>query len=65
MKRVADRIAMTENTSRGLLALVLLFVILIGVIIAFSRTFITTIAGADPGTTTIALLVALALPLVL
>ena len=65
MKRVADRTAMTENTSRGLLALVLLFVILIGVIIAFSRTFITTIAGADPGTTTIALLVALALPLVL
>jgi nitrogen fixation/metabolism regulation signal transduction histidine kinase len=65
VKRVADRTAMAENTSRGLLALVLLFVILMGVIIAFSRTFITTIAGADPGTTTIALLVALALPLVL
>ena len=65
MKRVTDRIAIAENTSRGLVILVLLFVILIGVIIAFSRTFITTIAGADPATGTIALLVAVILPLVL
>ena len=65
MKRFADRVALTENTSRGLFILVLLFVILIGVIIAFSRTFITTIAGSDPAATSIALLVALILPLVL
>jgi two-component system, NtrC family, nitrogen regulation sensor histidine kinase NtrY len=65
MRRVTDRIAIAENTSRGLVILVLLFVILIGVIIAFSRTFITTIAGADPATGTIALLVAVVLPLVL
>ena len=65
MKRVSDRIAISENTSRGLFILVILFMILIGVIIAFSRTFITTIAGADPATATIALLVALVLPLVL
>jgi nitrogen fixation/metabolism regulation signal transduction histidine kinase len=58
-------VALGENTSRGLFILVLLFVILIGVIIAFSRTFITTIAGADPAASTIALLVALVLPLVL
>ena len=65
MKRSPDRVALGENTSRGLFILVLLFVILIGVIIAFSRTFITTIAGADPAASTIALLVALVLPLVL
>ncbi len=65
MKGFSDRVAMTENTSRGLVILVLLFVLLIGVIIAFSRTFVTTIAGADPTTATIALVVALALPLVL
>jgi two-component system, NtrC family, nitrogen regulation sensor histidine kinase NtrY len=65
VKGIADRVALTENTSRGLFILVLLFVILIGVIIAFSRTFITTIAGSDPATATIALLVAFILPLVL
>jgi len=65
VKRSLDRVALAENTSRGLFILVLLFVILIGVIIAFSRTFITTIAGADPAASTIALLVALVLPLVL
>jgi len=65
MRRVTDRIALSENTSRGLFILVLLFVILIGVIIAFSRTFITTIAGADPAASTIALLVAVVLPLIL
>jgi two-component system nitrogen regulation sensor histidine kinase NtrY len=65
VKRSRDRVALAENTSRGLFILVLLFVILIGVIIAFSRTFITTIADADPAASTIALLVALVLPLVL
>ncbi|MGA2477241.1 MAG: HAMP domain-containing protein, partial [Spirochaetia bacterium] len=65
MKGLTDRVALTENTSRGLFILVLLFVILIGVIIAFSRTFVTTIAGSDPAAATIALLVAMVLPLVL
>ncbi|MGA2639858.1 MAG: ATP-binding protein [Spirochaetia bacterium] len=65
MKGIVDRAAMTENTSRGLLVVILLFLVLIGIIIAFSRTFITTIAGADPAASTIALIVALVLPLVL
>ncbi len=65
MKGAVDRAAMAENTSRGLIILVLLFVVLIGIIIAFSRTFITTITGADPAAATIALVAALALPLVL
>ena len=65
MKGVADRAAMAENTSRGLFVLILLFLVLIGIIIAFSRTFITTVAGADPAASTIALIVALVLPLVL
>jgi two-component system nitrogen regulation sensor histidine kinase NtrY len=65
MKAFSDRVAMTENTSRGLLVLVLLFAGLIGVIIAFSRTFVTTLAGADSTTATIALLTAIALALVL
>ncbi|HTP60036.1 MAG TPA: hypothetical protein VMM82_14025, partial [Spirochaetia bacterium] len=54
-----------ENTSRGLIILILLFVILIGVIIAFSRTFIITIAGTETAPTTIALVVAFALSVVL
>ncbi len=62
---IADRAAMTENTSRGLIVLTLLFLLLIGIIIAFSRTFITTVAGADPTASTAALVVAVALPLVL
>ena len=65
MKGIADRAAMAENTSRGLLVLILLFLLLIGVIIAFSRTFITTVAGADPAASTAALIVAALLPLVL
>jgi nitrogen fixation/metabolism regulation signal transduction histidine kinase len=65
MKGAVDRAAMAENTSRGLIILLILFVVLIGIIIAFSRTFITTITGADPAAATIALLAALALPLVL
>jgi nitrogen fixation/metabolism regulation signal transduction histidine kinase len=54
-----------ENTSRGLIILILLFVILIGVIIAFSRTFVVTIAGTETAPTTIALVVAFALSIVL
>jgi len=54
-----------ENTSRGLVILILLFAILIGVIIAFSRTFIVTIAGTETAVTSIALVVAFALSLVL
>ena len=64
-KGVADRAAISENTSRGLLVLVLLFIVLIGIIIAFSRTFVTTVAASDPTMATIALIVALALPAVL
>jgi len=65
MKGVADRVAISENTSRGLLVLVILFIILIGIIIAFSRTFVTTVAASDPATAAIALIVAFALPAVL
>ena len=63
MKGVADRTAFAENTSRGVIALILLYVALIGIIIAFSSTFITTLAGANPAAGTIALVVAFALPL--
>jgi two-component system nitrogen regulation sensor histidine kinase NtrY len=63
--KAVDRAAMTENTTRGLIILLLLFVVLIGIIIAFSRTFITTITGTDPAAATIAVVAALALPLVL
>ncbi len=63
--KASERAAMTENTSRGLIVLILLFVILIGIIIAFSRTFITTFAGSDPASSTIVLVVAIALPVVL
>jgi two-component system, NtrC family, nitrogen regulation sensor histidine kinase NtrY len=65
VKRSIDRTALTENTSRGLVILLVLFMILIGVIIVFSRTFISTLAYADPAVSTIALLVALALPALL
>lgn len=65
MKGIVDRAAMAENTSRGLFVLILLFLVLIGIIIAFSRTFITTVAGADPATSSVALIVAIVLPLVL
>ena len=62
---IADRAAVTENTSRGLVVLTILFLLLIGIIIAFSRTFITTVAGADPAASTAALVVAVVLPLLL
>jgi len=62
---IADRAAMAENTSRGLLVLTLLFLLLIAIIIVFSRTFIITVAGTDPAASTAALVVAVVLPLVL
>jgi len=62
---IASRAAMAENTSRGLIVLILLFLLLIGIIIAFSRTFIITVAGTDPAASTAALVVAVVLPLVL
>jgi two-component system nitrogen regulation sensor histidine kinase NtrY len=65
VKAVPDRIALAENTSRGLLILIILFIILIGVVIVFSRTFITTVGGVNPTAASIALVVAIALPLVL
>jgi two-component system, NtrC family, nitrogen regulation sensor histidine kinase NtrY len=61
----ADRAAIAENTSRSLIILVLLFIILIGVIVALSRTFIDTIARAEPMVRTLAVAIAVALPLVL
>ena len=54
-----------ENTSRGILILLLLFVILIGVIIAFSRQLIGNIATANPAANTLALAVAVFFPLIL
>ncbi|MBE3135568.1 MAG: HAMP domain-containing protein [Acidobacteria bacterium] len=54
-----------ENTSRGILVLLLLFVILIGVIVAFSRQLIGNIATANPAANTLALAVAVFLPLIL
>ena len=65
MRGPADRAAFAENTSRGVIALILLYLVLIGIIIAFSRTFITTLAGASPSAATIALVVALAVPIAL
>ena len=62
---IADRAAVSENTSRGLIVLTILFLLLIGIIVAFSRTFITTVAGADPTASTAALVVAVVLPLLL
>jgi two-component system, NtrC family, nitrogen regulation sensor histidine kinase NtrY len=55
----------SETTTRGVIVLVLIFVLLIGGIIVFSRTLITNIAAANPAGNTLALLVAVALPLLL
>jgi two-component system, NtrC family, nitrogen regulation sensor histidine kinase NtrY len=65
MRMAGDRSSMTENTSRGLLILILLFVILTGVILVFSQSFIKTIASGDPIVATIALVIAIVLPLTL
>jgi nitrogen fixation/metabolism regulation signal transduction histidine kinase len=54
-----------ENTSRGILVLLLLFIILIGVIVAFSQQLIGNIATANPAANTLALAVAVFLPLIL
>ncbi|HET6486189.1 MAG TPA: ATP-binding protein [Spirochaetia bacterium] len=64
MRGRPDRATIAENTSRGILILVVLFVLLIGVIIAFSRVFITAATGAEPAVASIALAVAVALPVV-
>ncbi len=64
MRGRPDRATIAENTSRGILILVVLFVLLIGVIIAFSRVFITAATGAEPAVASIALGVAVALPAV-
>jgi nitrogen fixation/metabolism regulation signal transduction histidine kinase len=54
-----------ENTTRGILVLILIFLLLIGVIIVFSRSLITNIASENPAANTLALLAAAALPLIL
>jgi two-component system, NtrC family, nitrogen regulation sensor histidine kinase NtrY len=65
VKGVADRAAYAETTSRGLIILVLLYLILIAIIVVFSRTFITTLASTNPSAATVALLVAVVVPIAL
>ena len=62
---MSRRSAPAETTSRGLLVLLLLYVILIGVILAFSRQLIGNIARASPTANTLALAVAVTFPLIL
>jgi len=62
---VVTRAGPAENTSRGILVLLLLFIILIGVIVAFSQQLIGNIATANPAANTLALAVAVFLPLIL
>jgi two-component system, NtrC family, nitrogen regulation sensor histidine kinase NtrY len=64
MKGAADRIAFAENTSRGVIVLILLYLALIGIIIAFSNVFISLL-GANPSAANIALIVAVTLPIAL
>jgi two-component system nitrogen regulation sensor histidine kinase NtrY len=54
-----------ENSTRAILVLILIFILLIGGIIIFSRTLITSISTANPAARTLALLVAIGLPLIL
>jgi nitrogen fixation/metabolism regulation signal transduction histidine kinase len=54
-----------ENTTRGILVLVLIFLLLVCGIIIFSRSLIANIALRDPAANTLALLVAVMLPLIL
>jgi two-component system, NtrC family, nitrogen regulation sensor histidine kinase NtrY len=56
---------LSENTTRGIIVLVVIFLLLIGGIIVFSRFLITNIATANPAANTLALLVAATLPLLL
>jgi nitrogen fixation/metabolism regulation signal transduction histidine kinase len=65
VRRVADRIARTETTSRSLFIVILLYMILIGVITAISQTFVTTVGGVNPTAARIALVVAIVLPVIL
>jgi nitrogen fixation/metabolism regulation signal transduction histidine kinase len=60
-----SRPATSDTTSRGLVVLLLLFAILIGVLILFSRQLIANIARASPTANTLALAVAVLFPLVL
>jgi nitrogen fixation/metabolism regulation signal transduction histidine kinase len=62
---VSRRPAAAESTSRGLIVLLLLYLILIGVILGFSRQLIGNIAGASPTANTLALAVTVAFPLAL
>ncbi len=54
-----------ENSTRGILVLILIFMLLIGGIIVFSRALITNISTANPAANTLALVVAGGLPLIL
>jgi two-component system nitrogen regulation sensor histidine kinase NtrY len=54
-----------ENTTRGIVVLVLLFMLLIGGIIIFSRSLITNIANVNPTANTLATVVSVALPALL
>jgi two-component system nitrogen regulation sensor histidine kinase NtrY len=57
--------ARTENTTRGILVLVAIFLLLIGGIIVFSRYLITNISMVNPASNTLVLVIAAALPLIL
>jgi two-component system nitrogen regulation sensor histidine kinase NtrY len=54
-----------ENTTRGIFVLILIFLLLMGVIIVFSRSLVTNIASTNPETNTLAILAAAVLPLIL
>ncbi len=54
-----------ENTTRGIVVLVLLFMLLIGGIIVFSRSLITNISNVNPTANTLATVVSVALPALL
>ena len=57
--------ARSENTTRGILVLGAIYLLLIGGIILFSRTLITNISMTNPASSTLALVVAIALPAIL
>ncbi len=57
--------ARTENTTRGIIVLVAIFLLLICGIIFFSRYLITNISMSNPASSALALVIAVALPLIL
>jgi two-component system nitrogen regulation sensor histidine kinase NtrY len=57
--------ARSENTTRGILVLVVIFLLLICGIIIFSRYLITNISLSNPASSSLALVIAIALPLIL